>query len=279
MKAVTETSLEIVQRSGSNLAFALAVLPPEKRDDMRVFYAFCRVADDIADDPGFSIEERRDALKHWRELIRGGDVSARPGVESEFVELVRRKELDPAELEAIIDGVEMDLTPLRFQTAEDLKRYCYHVASAVGLVSIRLFGYTLPATRVYAEQLGYALQWTNIMRDVGEDAEEGRVFLPLEDLERFGLSEDDLLSGKPDPEKFRLLMEYQSTVARAFYGKAVEALPDADRKSMRSAELMRRIYSGILVEMEKGGYQVFDRRYRLSKPRMIAEFLRAKLIG
>ncbi len=279
MKAVTETSLEIVQRSGSNLAFALAVLPPAKRDDMRVFYAFCRVADDIADDPGFSIEERQAALLHWRELIRGDGASARSGVETEFVELVKRQQLDPVELEAIIDGVEMDLTPLRFQTAEDLQRYCYHVASAVGLVSIRLFGYTQPETRVYAEQLGYALQWTNILRDVGEDAEEGRVFLPLEDLERFGLSDSDLLSGKPDPEKFRVMMEYQATVARAYYEKAVEALGAVDRKSMRSAELMRRIYSGILSKMEKGGFQVFEKRYRLSKPRMIAEFLRAKLIG
>ncbi|MEC5126102.1 phytoene/squalene synthase family protein [Verrucomicrobiales bacterium BCK34] len=279
MKAVTETSLEIVQRSGSNLAFALAVLPPAKRDDMRVFYAFCRVADDIADDPGFSIEERQVALGHWRKLIRGEATSVRPGVETEFVELLERQQLDPVELESIIDGVEMDLTPLRFETAEDLERYCYHVASAVGLVSIRLFGYTQPETRVYAEQLGYALQWTNIMRDVGEDAEEGRVFLPLDDLERFGLSEDDLLSRSPDPVKFRALMEYEATVARGYYEKAVDALVEVDRKSMRSAELMRRIYSGILAKMEQGGFQVFEKRYRLSKPRMIAEFLRAKLIG
>ncbi|MDF1741949.1 MAG: phytoene/squalene synthase family protein [Verrucomicrobiales bacterium] len=279
MKAVTETSLEIVQRSGSNLAFALAVLPPAKRDDMRVFYAFCRVADDIADDPGFPIEERQLALGHWRKLIRGEAASVRPGVETEFVELVAHKQLDPVELEAIIDGVEMDLTPLRFQTAEELERYCYHVASAVGLVSIRLFGYTRPETRVYAEQLGYALQWTNIMRDVGEDAEEGRVFLPLDDLARFGLSEDDLLSRSPDPEKFRAMMTYQATVARAYYKKAVDALVEADRSSMRSAELMRRIYSGILEKMEAGGFEVFEKRYRLSKPRMIAEFLRAKLIG
>lgn len=279
MKAVTETSLEIVERSGSNLAFALAVLPPEKRDDMRVFYAFCRVADDIADDPGFSIDERRSALQHWRELIRGEGDLIRPGVEKEFVELVERKQLNASELEAIVDGVEMDLTPLRFQTADDLKRYCYHVASAVGLVSIELFGYTETATRDYAEQLGYALQWTNIMRDVGEDAEEGRVFLPLDDLEKFGLSESDLLSGNPDSEKFRALMEYQSQVAQAYYANAMRTLVQEDRGSMRSAELMRRIYSGILAKMERDGYRVFDKRYRLSKPRMIAEFLRAKLIG
>jgi len=279
VKAVTETSLEIVERSGSNLAFALAVLPPEKRDDMRVFYAFCRVADDIADDPGFSIDERRSALQHWRELIRGEGDLIRPGVEKEFVELVERKQLNASELEAIVDGVEMDLTPLRFQTADDLKRYCYHVASAVGLVSIELFGYTETATRDYAEQLGYALQWTNIMRDVGEDAEEGRVFLPLDDLEKFGLSESDLLSGNPDSEKFRALMEYQSQVAQAYYANAMRTLVQEDRGSMRSAELMRRIYSGILAKMERDGYRVFDKRYRLSKPRMIAEFLRAKLIG
>jgi len=276
LEPVTESSREIVSRSGSNLAFALAVLPRRKRHDMGVFYAFCRVVDDIADEPGIPVEERRAALQYWRDLIRGRVEHPRPGIETEFVDLCRRYFLREDDLEAIITGMEMDLEPLRFETAVDLKRYCYHVASAVGLVSIEIFGYTDPTTRLYAEQLGYALQWTNIMRDVGEDAREGRLFLPLDDLRRYGLTESMILDGKPDRARFQRLMKHQAGVARAFYVTAVSALPKADRAAMRSAELMRRIYSAILDEMEADGFHVFDRRYRLSKAVMMCEFLKAK---
>lgn len=276
---MNETSCEIVKRSGSNLAFALAVLPREKRQDMRVFYAFCRVIDDIADNLSLGIEERVNGLSRWRDLASRDEVKPSPGVEAEFVELRKKYQIVPKMLLDIIEGVERDLYPLRFDTADELKEYCYHVASAVGLVSIEIFGYTDPATRVYAEQLGYALQWTNIMRDVGEDAGEGRIFLPLEDLSQFGLTEEELLSLHVDREKFQALMALQETRARAFYAAAVEALPEVDRQSMRSAELMRRIYSGILDRMEADGYQVFRKRYRLSKARMIGEFLKAKYRG
>lgn len=276
MEPVTESSREIVSRSGSNLAFALAVLPRRKRHDMGVFYAFCRVVDDIADEPGIPVAERRAALQHWRDLIRGRVGQPRPGIETEFADLCRRYFLREDDLEAIITGMEMDIEPLRFETAADLKRYCYHVASAVGLVSIEIFGYTDPTTRLYAEQLGYALQWTNIMRDVGEDAKEGRLFLPLEDLRRYGLTEQMILDGKPDRAKFQRLMKHQAGVARAFYVTAVSALPAADRAAMRSAELMRRIYSGILDRMEADGFHVYDRRYRLPKSTMLCEFMRAK---
>jgi len=276
---VNETSCEIVKRSGSNLAFALAVLPREKRQDMRVFYAFCRVIDDIADNLNLGIEERVNGLSRWRDLASGDEVKPSPGVEAEFVELRKKYQIVPKMLLDIIEGVERDLYPLRFTTVDELKDYCYHVASAVGLVSIEIFGYTDPATRVYAEQLGYALQWTNIMRDVGEDAGEGRIFLPLEDLSQFGLTEEDLLSLHVDREKFQGLMALQETRARAFYAAAAEALPEKDRQSMRSAELMRRIYSGILDRMEADGYQVFRKRYKLSKARMIGEFLKAKYRG
>ena len=246
---------------------------------MGVFYAFCRVVDDIADDPGFSVEVRRAGLHRWRDLIQDRITEPNPGIETEFADLCRRYSLEIADLEAIVAGVEMDLEPLRFETSDELKRYCYHVASAVGLVSIEIFCYTDPATRVYAEQLGYALQWTNILRDVGEDAAEGRLFLPLEDLRRFGLTEQMILDRNPDRAKFQRLMKHEAGAARAFYAAAVAALPKADRASMRSAELMRRIYSAILEEMEEDGFRVFDRRYRLTKAGMLCEFLRAKFLG
>ncbi len=279
MEPTTETSREIVGRSGSNLAFALSILPKDKREDMCVFYAFCRIVDDIADDTELGDEEKKAELHRWRQIVKGERKDLSPGVETEFEEIRTRYSLDQTELIAIIDGVEMDTGPLRFETAGELKHYCYRVAGAVGLSSIRIFGYEDPETRDYAEQLGYALQWTNIMRDVGEDAREGRLYLPIEDLHRFGLKEEAILSGKPDLASFQRLMKFEAGVARGFYRKAIELLPAVDRKSMRSAEMMRRIYTGILDEMEKDGFRVFDKRYKLSKMRMLTEFARAKTIG
>lgn len=276
---MNETAQEIVRRSGSNLAFALAILPKEKRDDMRVFYAFCRVIDDIADDPDFPEEDRQRALDRWRRLAEGGDVEPQPGLETEFVALREKYSLSAESIHNIIEGVEMDLEPRVIETREELRKYCFHVASAVGLVSIEIFGYTNPRTRQYAEQLGYALQWTNILRDVGEDAEEGRVFLPEESLSKFGISRQEILSGSPDPEAFVALMEREASQAEEFFRLALSALPEEDRKSMRSAELMRRIYSSILAKMRKDKFRVFQKHYRLSRFRMLAEFFRAKIFG
>ncbi len=271
------TADQIVKRAGSNLAFALALLDRDRRADMRVFYAFCRVVDDLADEPAIPIEERREGLQRWRDLIGGLQKPVTYGLEPEFVNLCQRRALKQEDLIDLIDGVEMDLTPREISTEEELRDYCYHVASAVGLVSIEIFGYEKPETRHYAEQLGYALQWTNILRDVGEDAEEGRVFIPTEILHRHGLSREDILSGKPREDGFLAVATELAAQARDFYTKAEAALPDADRSRMRSAELMKRIYSGILDKMEGDAFRVFQTRYRLSKGRMIAEFLRAKL--
>ncbi|MEM6278769.1 MAG: phytoene/squalene synthase family protein [Verrucomicrobiota bacterium] len=279
MDLVNATSEEIVRRSGSNLAFALAVLPRSQRKDMGVFYAFCRVADDLADEPGLSDQSRIEGLERWRSLIADEAGDPQPGIETELVRLIEERDLERDELLAVIDGVEKDLSPQTFETREELRQYCYLVASAVGLVSIRLFGCRHPGSKEYAEQLGYALQWTNIMRDVGEDAQEGRVFLPLEDLARFGLSPEDILGGTPDRARFERLMKHESAVAREFYDRAIVSLPSEDRKSMRSAELMRRIYFRILEAMEEDGYRVFEKRYKLTKVQMIGEFLRAKCCG
>ncbi|MDF1755975.1 MAG: squalene/phytoene synthase family protein [Verrucomicrobiales bacterium] len=275
--ATSETSQEIVSRSGSNLAFALAVLPPEKRRDMQVFYAFCRVIDDIADTPDIPILDRIMALDHWRNVISGEAENS--GVESEFQEVVKKYDLSEVLLNDIIDGVSMDFEPLRFQTAQDLKQYCFKVASAVGLISIEIFGYRNPSTKIYAEELGYALQWTNIMRDVAEDAAESRIYLPLQDLDRFGIRESDLLDRKIPQRGFRKLMEQQGIVARAFYESSALALPIEDKPNLRSPELMRRIYFGILKKMENDNYRVFEKRYRLSKVRMLSEFFRAKFLS
>jgi phytoene synthase len=270
---------EIVRRSGSNLAFALAVLPSRIRRDMEIFYAFCRVVDDLADEPGLADAERRAGLDRWRGLVEGRVTDRRPGIETQFADLLRRRAPRQSDLLAILDGMEMDLSPRTFATSDELRHYCYHVASAVGLVSVDLFGCTDPGARAYAEELGYALQWTNILRDVAEDAREGRVFLPLEDLAHFGLAPADLLSGHPDRESFRRLMTRGTAVARAHFHEALAvfaALPAADRAALRSAELMRRIYTRILDMMERDGYRVFETRYRPGKAVLLGEFLRAR---
>lgn len=273
------TAREIVRRSGSNLAYTLSILPRAIRRDMEIFYAFCRVVDDLADEPGPSEDERRAGLNHWRTLVKGEAVNPAPGIESEFTDLLRRREPRTADLLAIIEGMEMDLAPLRFADKTQLRRYCYHVASAVGLVSVGLFGATDPAAREYAEQLGYALQWTNILRDVGEDAAAGKLYLPEEDLGRFGITTEAVLTGGVDRAKFGRLMKHEAAVARAHFRESLAvftALPKSDQHALRSAELMRRIYSAILDRMEQDGFRVFEKRYRLGKATMLCELLRAK---
>ncbi len=246
---------------------------------MGVFYAFCRLIDDAADAPGRSYDERVETLARWNSIMHDPDSwNPQPGIEQEFLALIDRYSLNKGTLGEIITGVIMDLEPDQYETKDDLKKYCYHVAGAVGLISIEIFGYSNPKTIDYAKQLGYALQWTNIMRDVGEDAAEGRVYLPLEDLEKFGITPESVLEKNVDPKAFRDLMKYETGIAREFYRDAEAALPDEDRQSMRSAELMKRIYSGILDKMEADNFQVFEKRYRLSKARMIGEFLRAKFL-
>ena len=264
----------IVKAAGSNLAFALAILPKERREDMRIFYAFCRVVDDIVDDPGGSTEEKRRLLDRWRELVllspgTTHEVSPRVGLEEEMVGLCSRRSLPVESLVEIIDGVAMDLDRNRFATFEDLKVYCHGVACAVGLVSIEIFGYEDPRTREYAEQLGYALQLTNIIRDVGEDAGEGRIYLPGEDLERFGVSESAILDRRHD-EPFQRLVTFEAERAADFFEAAVAILPECDRASMKSAESMRLIYHRLLLRMQEGGFQVLEKRYRLSKLEKVA---------
>jgi phytoene synthase len=157
----------------------------------------------------------------------------------------------------------MDLTRQRYQTFAELSLYCQRVASAVGLICIEIFGYRNPATRVYAERLGIAFQLTNIIRDVREDAERGRIYLPLEDLARFGVSESDILKSSYTSE-FRALMEFEAERARQYYREAEAALPEEDRPAMLAAEGMRLIYAALLERIARSGYRVFDRRLSLS---------------
>jgi phytoene synthase len=267
---------EITRASKSNLAIALITLPRERRRDMNIFYAFCRLIDDIADDPGKSVEERRAGLHQWRESL-ATQAPGEPPLASTVRDLIAKYGLNPELFREIISGCEMDLTGASYATWEDLRVYCYRVASCVGLVSIEIFGCRHEACRSYAIDLGLALQLTNILRDVGEDfANDGRIYLPREDLARFGYSAGDLAAGRRN-ESFLELMRFEAARAHAYYTSAVAVLPSAERRSLVAAELMRAIYGRILARMERDGFRVFEKRYRVSTPGKLALIARVLL--
>jgi phytoene synthase len=251
--------------ANSNLAFALFCLDPLRRRDMLTFYRFCRIVDDIADSAALSREIKRDSLDAWKAALNSQQLRQLP---ADLAELIQRLCLPVDLFEEIVTGVAMDLDQTRYQTFEDLRKYCWRVASAVGLVSISIFGCTQPASRIYATHLGLALQLTNILRDVREDAEAGRIYLPIEDLARFGVGEVSLLEGRAEAG-FLDLMRFEAGRAREFYRQALAALDPADREVLLPAEIMRVIYQRLLLEMEHDGFRVFGRRYRIPKPRKL----------
>jgi len=263
------TASEITRRAKSNLAFALAILPKERREDMVVFYAFCRTMDDLADDADRPLAERRSDLERWRNGI-AGDFQSPGDFEREVIQLRDRRSLPRDLLVAIIDGCTMDLQPRRFETWEDLSDYTWKVACAVGLVSIRLFGCDPLRSEPYAIALGHALQLTNILRDVGEDLMNGaRVYLPLADMARFQYTEEDLI-GRVNDERFLALMEFEAARAQAFFDEARLMLPAEDRAALRPAMVMGEVYESLLARMRKDRFRVFEKRYRLSKPHKLA---------
>lgn len=262
-------SSQITRQAKSNLAFALNILPRERRDDMVVFYAFCRTMDDLADEPGRPAAERQAALDQWKSGLLDG-FAAPDEFQREVLELRDRQRIPDALLCAIIDGCAMDLHPQRFGTWQDLQQYNWKVACAVGLVSIRLFGCQDPASERYATALGHALQLTNILRDIGEDlANNGRIYLPLADLARFQYTERDLI-GRVHDGRFLALMAFQAERAEALFREAEDHLTPRDRPHLLPALVMADIYHTLLNKMKADGFKVFQKRYSLSKARKLA---------
>jgi len=254
----------ITQKSGSNLALSFFSLSKERKVDMTVFYAFCRIIDDIVDEQGMPAKERLDLLNAWRRSIESGSPSG-PGLGPQIQQLIQKYTIPKDPFFAIIDGCEMDLTIKRYPDFQSLLTYCYRVASAVGLVSIEIFGYQSPSTRDYAIQLGYALQLTNITRDVATDyRNDGRIYLPTEDFERFNYSEADLRKELYN-EAFVELMRFQADRAETFYHAADRVLTEGDRPKMIAAAVMRAVYWKILDRLRKDRFQVFKKSYRLGK--------------
>jgi len=252
-----QESRTITRRSASNLALAFVLLPKEKRDGMSALYAFCREVDDVADDESVAAPERRSRLVAWREDIRRACEGGPPQfvVNRELQPFIFKHHLPFSLFDELIRGVEMDLEIKRYETYEDLEKYCYRVASVVGLLSIEIFGYTDPQTREYADALGKALQLTNILRDVRTDAERGRIYLPMEVLRRFGVSEEEIFRFKYS-ERFRAAAADVAAHARSFYQKARERLPERDRRSMAAAELMGSVYWRLLRKLELQSFDV-----------------------
>jgi phytoene synthase len=255
---------EITRKAKSNLAFALKILPRGLRDDMVVFYAFCRIMDDLADDPAIAPDERAISLELWKNGVIHGFENP-TDFQLELLSLRNRHEIPNELFVAIIEGCQMDLQAQRFANWDELSHYIWRVACAVGLVSIQILGCKDPESERYAIALGRALQLTNILRDVGEDLSNGgRIYLPLADLARFNYTEDDLVARVWD-ERFIALMNDQASKAEMFYHEAAAALSEGDRHCLLSAEIMGEIYHALLDQMREGRFKVFTKRYRVSK--------------
>ena len=252
--------------------YSFLVLPKRKRDVIVAVWDFCRAVDDAVDLEPDPVRARL-ALDGWRaevaRLFSGETPLSRQG--AALKPFVAPFHLPREQFDALIDGVGMDITPQRFATFADLEVYCHRVASSVGLVCAEIFGYRDPAVVTYARDLGVALQLTNILRDVGVDLKQGRMYLPIEDLERCGVTEADILNevehagrGVRSP-KVRAVLEHQASRARVFFSRAVRVLPPHEARAVLAAEIMRGIYSELLRRMESVGFDVFTGLVRVPR--------------
>ncbi|NLY28619.1 MAG: presqualene diphosphate synthase HpnD [Alcaligenaceae bacterium] len=250
-------------RSGSSFYYAFLFLPPERRRAITALYAFCREVDDVVDEILESSVARM-KLVWWRnqvELLYQG--KAEHPVMQALAPHIHAFGLQEDQFYAIIEGMEMDLDRNRYENWESLRRYCWHVAGVVGELSAAIFGYSQPETRTYAVNLGLAFQMTNIIRDVGDDARRGRIYLPLDELEHHGVTEQELFEATHS-DRFEALMQAQTERARTLYRDAMRALPEADRRAQRPGLMMAAIYNTLLEEIVDERWRVLDQRISLT---------------
>ncbi|MFO0958705.1 MAG: phytoene/squalene synthase family protein [Isosphaeraceae bacterium] len=272
---------DLSRREARNFYYSFLVLPPERRRSMCALYAFMRHTDDLADGPG-KPEEKRAAIDRWRADLAAtlaGHPADWPGFAA-LADTVTRHAVPGRHLHEVIDGVLMDLEPRPFPTFDDLRGYCYRVASAVGLCCIHIWGYRSEGGRAesMAEACGIALQLTNILRDLREDAQAGRIYLPREDLDRFGVADDDLTAERPSPA-VRALLEFEGKRAYDYYGKAaplIRLVAPVGRPVLRA---IVGIYRALLDEIARRDYDVMAGRIALPGWRKTAITLRALVAG
>jgi phytoene synthase len=255
--------------SGSSFYYSFLFLPKPKRQAITALYAFCREVDDVADECS-DVELARTKLNWWRnEVANLYEGKPTHPVTRALQTAIREYDLAKEHFREIIDGMEMDLDQNRYRDFKELQLYCYRVASVVGLLSASIFGYSDRKTLKYAHDLGLAFQLTNIVRDVGEDARRGRIYLPAEELAQFGVAEADILQGR-ETENVRKLLEFQIDRAQGYYDRAFAELPAIDRKAQRTGLVMAAIYRTLLDEIRAGGCEkVLSQRILLTPLRKL----------
>ncbi|MBC3871230.1 presqualene diphosphate synthase HpnD [Undibacterium oligocarboniphilum] len=254
--------------SGSSFYYSFLFLPAERRRAITALYAFCREVDDVVDESSDDMVARS-KLGWWRQEIQAmlADAPTHP-VSKALLPHMSTYQLDGAHLMAIIDGMEMDLNQTRYLDFQALQKYCWHVAGVVGILSASIFGITNPQTRTFAEKLGLAFQMTNIIRDVGEDARKGRIYLPVNELQQFKVTAADILNAKHSPE-FVALMQFQYDRAQALYDEALNMLPPEDRRAQRTGLIMAAIYRTLLKEIQHDDFHVLNQRISLTPIRKL----------
>ena len=255
-------------KSGSSFYYSFMFLPPERRQAITALYAFCREVDDVVDEC-HDVSLAQAKLEWWRQEVARtyAGTPTHPAGQA-LKDVLTRFNLPQEQLLEIIDGMAMDLSQTRYLDFKGLQLYCYRVASVVGLLAAEIFGYEDRQTLKYAHDLGLAFQLTNIIRDVGEDARRGRIYLPIEDLQRFNVPAKDILEARYS-DAFRDLMKFQAERAEHFYEQAFAQLPQVDRKSQRPGLVMAAIYRTLLREIAADGFQVLDRRTSLTPLRKV----------
>jgi len=262
---INDSAKKIVKKSKTNFMYSTIFLNSEKQDALRTIYSFCRHSDDIVDDEHSDVETRKINLENWRkELSQALESDSKIHLLNDLKKVIDRFNISPDVFFDLLKGMEIDLSKKRYKNFDELKQYCYYAASTVGLMTIEVFGYKDNAIKEFAVNLGIALQLTNILRDVKKDAQKGRIYLPLDDLDKYGYTEKNIFDSTYN-SNFINLMKYELEVAKSFYKKADSYLCKSEKGRMLSARIMEHIYFRLLNKIEKNKYDVFNNYIRISK--------------
>ncbi len=260
-----KTAKQISKESKSSFYYAFSLLPNDQRDAMNTVYAFCRKTDDIVDEQFDENDIKYEKLRKWRiELEKGLRGHSEYMLLNKLSTIISKFDIPLDPFFELIKGMEMDLQNIRYQNIDELMNYCYRVASTVGLMCIEIFGYKNQSARNYAINLGLAMQLTNILRDVKKDAENGRIYLPQNDLEKFNYPEKLIFKNEYN-ENFVSLMKHEGGIARDYFVKADESLNFEDKPSMFAARAMQKIYFKLLRKLEGKDYDVYSQDINVNK--------------
>lgn len=262
---MSSNHIEITQNSKTNFLYSFSLLPKDKYEAINTVYAFCRQTDDIVDNEVDSVEVRYEKIREWRDEFQNAlNGKSKYSLLNQVNKIIKKFSIPVEPFFELIKGMEADLQVSRYKDFETLYQYCFRAAATVGLMCIEIFGYKTENAKQYAVNLGIALQLTNILRDIKFDAMNGRIYLPIEDLKRFGYTEDDLMNFRYN-ESFIELMKFEVKRAREYFEKANDSFVKEDRKLLFPARIMQKIYFNILVKIEKMNYNVFSKKARVSK--------------